>query len=284
MNNLRIGILTIVKDEQDYLEEWLSYHEALGINRFYIYEDIGSTSHSSICSSHSGCTLDSVLSLYETHRHNDITTRRLAKVPLQRCYQRQAINKLLVSNEVDWLFIMDVDEFLTPLSSSLQDTLARYDSFVGLSILWQNYNACGHIHKPQGGVQENFTERCGNIAFDINWKCIGKVALHLPRCSERTFYTHHRFPDEVTNVVEVSDIVLRHYITRSWDEYVWKTLVRGMCHPNHRKLEQFFQYNPSMVPLEDELLKSLPETLSPMLEYDVPPSGRKSLRGQILTS
>ena len=40
-----ICILTIIKDEQEYLEEWIKYHLNLGINHIFILEDSNSTSH-----------------------------------------------------------------------------------------------------------------------------------------------------------------------------------------------------------------------------------------------
>jgi hypothetical protein len=42
---MKTKIITLVKDEQEYLEEWINYHLQLGFDKIEIYEDFGSTSH-----------------------------------------------------------------------------------------------------------------------------------------------------------------------------------------------------------------------------------------------
>jgi hypothetical protein len=48
---------------------------------------------------------------------------------------------------------------------------------------------------------------------------------------------------------------LRHYITKSWEDYIYKIGVRGMFHKNHRNYESFFEMNPDMLDKKEELLK-----------------------------
>ena len=39
---------------------------------------------------------------------------------------------------------------------------------------------------------------------------------------------------------------IRHYITKSFDEYLWKLNTRGMFYKHHRDINEFFVYNPEM--------------------------------------
>lgn len=57
---MKVGICTIIKDEQDYLEEWIEYHLSLGFTGIYLFEDITSTSHKSICSKYTEVSLSSI--------------------------------------------------------------------------------------------------------------------------------------------------------------------------------------------------------------------------------
>ena len=50
---MKTAICVIIKDEQDYLDEWLDYHLNLGIDEIYLYEDYGSLSHSTITEKYS---------------------------------------------------------------------------------------------------------------------------------------------------------------------------------------------------------------------------------------
>jgi hypothetical protein len=45
---MKTKIITLVKDEQEYLEEWINYHLNLGFDVIEIYEDLESTSHAGI--------------------------------------------------------------------------------------------------------------------------------------------------------------------------------------------------------------------------------------------
>jgi hypothetical protein len=40
-----------------------------------------------------------------------------------------------------------------------------------------------------------------------------------------------------------TNIYIRHYITKSWEEYFWKIKIRGMFYKKHRELEEFFFMN-----------------------------------------
>ena len=42
---MKTAICVIIKDEINYLDEWLSWHLNLGIDEIFLYEDYGSKSH-----------------------------------------------------------------------------------------------------------------------------------------------------------------------------------------------------------------------------------------------
>lgn len=41
-------------------------------------------------------------------------------------------------------------------------------------------------------------------------------------------------------------LYLRHYITKSFEEYIQKVYVRGMFHNGHRNMQSFFEMQPEM--------------------------------------
>ena len=45
---MKTAIFVIIKDEVEYLDEWLSHHLELGIDEIFLYEDYGSKSHAAI--------------------------------------------------------------------------------------------------------------------------------------------------------------------------------------------------------------------------------------------
>lgn len=251
---MKFAILSIIKDENEYLGEWINYHQnLLGDVEFYLFEDVGSTPHGTVCSAYSNVHLFSVLCLYEASRHGDIISfRKDKKQFLQGAFLRRAFKRLLGNPnfKADWLFIIDADEFLEA-NSSLPMALEKYSHQKTLYIPWHNFNANGHIDKPIGCVIENFTERCGYLPFDERNKCYCKIGYNVKLCDGETMKSNHIAP---IGTPTADDIWLNHYITKSWEEYAWKILKRGMCHNSHRKLEDFFVYNPSMLPIKDKLI------------------------------
>jgi hypothetical protein len=45
---MRTAICTCIKDENDYLKEWIDWNLKAGFDHIYLYEDNGSKSHKSI--------------------------------------------------------------------------------------------------------------------------------------------------------------------------------------------------------------------------------------------
>ena len=42
-------ILSLIKDEHEYLEDFITHHISIGIDKIFLYEDITSASHKDIC-------------------------------------------------------------------------------------------------------------------------------------------------------------------------------------------------------------------------------------------
>lgn len=77
MNN-KSCIFTVIKNEHEYLDEWIKYHLDLGIDHIFIFEDIDSDSHKEICDKYEKVTLNSidiVLSRYELTKIKNIKSR-----------------------------------------------------------------------------------------------------------------------------------------------------------------------------------------------------------------
>ena len=94
-----VVVVCIVKDEAAYLEEWLAYHAALGVDHFLVYDN-GST--------------DGSAALLERYQNHGLVTR--IDWPLGGG-QLAAYNHALrfFGRAADWLAYFDVDEFLVPL-------------------------------------------------------------------------------------------------------------------------------------------------------------------------
>ena len=256
-------ILTVIKNEHQYLEEWIKYHLNLGIDHLFIFEDIGSQSHKAITDNYSQVSLLSVDILIK-----DINPYILKRITKQTIYNKEGLNWIKKNYDYNWCFCIDVDEYvtLTNENDSLQDVMNRFSDYDAVIMQWQNYNANGHIFKPDysdKGIIETYTQKCGKSINDASWKST-KIVFNLKtlknyyflgihKCNElckwcKSDLSTQRFYQSYDN------LYLRHYITKSWEEYVWKLNVRGMFHPDHRDYKEFFEMNPDLKDREEELI------------------------------
>ena len=251
---MKTCIITIIKDEQLYLEEWIAYHLKLGIDKIFIYEDINSSSHSYITSKYQNVELRHVLDLFKTEQERaDEIIRRLDLQKFQNNYFNLAYKT--VRPYFDWCFIMDVDEYIT-IDDDLHTILAKYNDYDAFMLQWQNYNANGLYYKPKTpySLIDTYTEKCGFSKIDCITRNTKKICLN---CRTYNYVFAMHWPHNLSHWC-LSDftksfydkaydhIYLRHYICKSYEEYATKLFIRGMCHLDHRKIEDFFVYNPKM--------------------------------------
>ena len=64
---MKTCIITIIKNEHEYLKEWIDYHLALDIDHLFIFEDTDSDSHKAITDNYpqDKVTLSSILSVLD---------------------------------------------------------------------------------------------------------------------------------------------------------------------------------------------------------------------------
>ena len=273
-------ILTVIKNEQEYLDEWIKYHLNLGIDHIFIFEDYDSESHQEICNKYDKVTLDNIFSiLSEEDQKLAKEVKELKKYSVQHLYFRNGLIYLqkLYSDIYDWCFLIDNDEFLTfkNKNDKLDNILNLYKDYDAYVISWKWYGANGLINKPDYSTK-------GIVDTYIN-EAIGKRPNTVKSCYKlKTFrneflYTHHH-PTDIcnwcnTNYVkdyknaEFSKIYIRHYITKSWEEFIWKRKIRGYVWGRERDFDYFFKINPDMIDKKEELMNQINEEILIVLPY-----------------
>lgn len=262
-----ICIGTVIKNEQEYLDDWIQYHLSLAIDKIFIVEDFYSESHQEIVKRYSNSVeLLSVSSLglctyEEENRQNKI---------------QNAIFKYIYSlKQYEWLFIIDIDEYITLQDTNvyLSDVLEKYKEYDELILFWKNYGANGLVYKPKytSSYREYYTKECDYTDIDKRTNSITKKAINLNKIDKEYCVSHHHPVSKnyictnfSKNIKEIcfEYIYLKHYITKSFQEYLWKLYKRGTCCKNHRKLYDFFEMNKDMIDKKCELLKNINKILN----------------------
>ena len=244
---MKTCIITIIKNEHNYLAQWIKYHTELGIDTFFIYEDFDRVSPREICNKFPNVILSSAAAVF--YNDKDIEWAKDLKRKgrgIQHILQSLAFGHIKKLG-YDWCFIIDVDEFITIYSQdSLKSILEGFQEYDSVKLAWHNFNAAGRFYAPKFPYDpgEIYTERCGYSEMDIKRNIIGKLCFNLKK-ENCKFFNHHN-PTPKSNFTETDKLYIRHYITRSFEEYWWKLKIRGMCYKTHRDINEFFVYNPGM--------------------------------------
>ena len=249
------AICLITKDENVYLEEWIRHHADIGIDHFYIYDNGSKTPViDTIKAIDNGKYMDMcTVELYTKYRHH----------MQYECYEKCLSEH---GEETKWMAFIDTDEFIDVNGNDINKFLDDYIKFSGVYIAWEVYGADGHVKADLTKTQkERFTKR---IIDPTGY--FGKMFVQTART--RFMYVHLSqaldVTDRICDVDHTDHIIhyaenekkqklgfrddwyeickIRHYFTRSWEEWVNK-MKRGSSDPKYlRKMKQFFKFNPDM--------------------------------------
>ena len=99
MSNQKISIIAIVKNEGEYIAEWIEYHKIIGFNHFYIYDDNSTDNINEILKPY----VSSGIATYDIAvKDGDLYTQ-------MQTYQL-AVDTYGLSN--DYMIGLDIDEFI----------------------------------------------------------------------------------------------------------------------------------------------------------------------------
>lgn len=254
---MKTAICAIIKDEHLSLKEWIDWHLGLGFDAIHLFEDKGSKSHEEITKEY-----DNVfLRRYET---DDEVKEILVK---QGSASRQVdLHNYFINHSksvYDWVAFIDIDEFFVFEDYNLHDLCEEFSDYSSVLIAWKMIGASGHIARPSCGVVEAYTEPHDIIPRERGWAHKSIVNIH----KATSYINPHRTKDFV-NVEKKPEIDciykkvwLNHYFTKSWEDWCTRIFERGGTVIAHRILADFFECNPSMEHLREELIASVAERI-----------------------
>ena len=268
-------IYAIIKDEHLYLDEWIQYHLNLGINHIFLFEDFGSKSHQEICKKYPNVTCQSILNLYDKKSQEKIKYLRSINYFIQKYMLRNVLNSLVKKFNFDWCFHIDIDEYLTfeNKDDSLDNIFKQFYGYDTVAIQWENYNANNLVYMPEENTIDKYTEIFDGPKIDKEKHIMQKQAFNLRRYKYNKYIdiTHHQTKDGKWCKTDFSKdlkrkvykkIYIRHYITRSFEDYIYKIYIRGNIGRGIRELDDFFYMNPKMVNKKEELIKLIPNIIN----------------------
>lgn len=237
-----LGICAIVKNEGAYIHEWLTFHRAVGAERFTLYDN-GST--------------DNTLAEIARFEHPVDVISWPGQAQQVPAYRDMLAHR---SHYAEWVAFIDVDEFLLPTGhESVRDVLASYDDMPGVSTLyvhWLFFGSCGAKHADAAPVTQRFTRRApDDFGPNRYGKSIVRMRSGAALINPHMIGTPSAMLTPLGWLVEVNDngrqerpehsrLALAHYFTKSEAEWTERR-ARGrpalpLDHPDAiRGLDQF---------------------------------------------
>lgn len=232
-----LAIVSIFKNEQDYMEEWLDYHIAQGFDQIYLYSNDPDISKYEYLLNPKYVGYITLINWINKQNYNSNTIQRQA---YQDCVKNY-------SHMCQFLLLLDLDEFVHPIKSF--STTKEYIN--SLKPFWNkiqcfkiqrfNFGSNGHKTKPIIPVTQAYTKHekiCSTYKTLANTDYIDKNAqfygVHdFPYISNKNnennakiynsylSYEKTGFPCgcENDNINEIP-LVINHYYTKSYNEYI----------------------------------------------------------------
>jgi hypothetical protein len=269
---MKTCISTIIKNEQEYIDEFIQYHLNLGIDCIFLFEDIDSNSHKDIISKYplDKVRLFNIVDTYDESVRDDIIFKKKLKLYLmQKRYIKSCLRYIKDNYDFDWCFVIDCDEYITleDNTKTLSEVMTMFNDYEAIVIDWENYGNNNIIFKPDytnKGLIDTYTKIAGNQKSDrpmAKTKCAYNMNLYNYEDAKNLHieedysmkWCRTDFSQDIPKTT-YKNLYLRHYITKSWEEYVWKVYVRGMFYTGHRQYDTFFEINEDMIPRKDELM------------------------------
>lgn len=233
--NSKVLLCCIVKLENLYIEEWVKYYQALGIDKIVIYDNDDNESE----------YVENVAYIKNLINSDYIDVYHIPNKIKAQCEVYTLCYN--VYKEYDWFLFFDIDEYLTIESSDIHTQLSKkiYKNFDMIHVNWKLYDDNDLIYINNNySIQERFTRplnksiptkshldkeiktilrgHLNNIAFTLNphtitnqyLKCCDAVGNPISSIEQKNKYVVHK------------EMWLNHYITKTLEEYVTLKLKR----------------------------------------------------------
>lgn len=132
---MRVGLVTMFRDEAQYLKEWIEFHLLVGIDKFYLVNNNSIDNYLEILKPYMDQgTVELIENAVET-KFNPIG-RENEEIIVYHWIKK--LNEIIFSSPEDWMIHVSTDEFLFPTEhSNIKDVLEGYGSQIGeISVNW----------------------------------------------------------------------------------------------------------------------------------------------------
>lgn len=213
-----LAVCAMARNEGAYFVEWIEWHRKVGVEKFYIYDNLSSDNTKEILKPY----IDSGLVEY-TYWEG-----RKQQLPIyDDCLERHRF-------DARWIAVIDLDEFIVPVQDkSIPDFLKRFEEYPAVEINWLCYGSGGAKEKKPGLVMDRFKKHAvSNHKLNTHVKSIVNprrvfsfIGAHeAARISGKAADSHgDPIRKNFRERVPQHDVIrINHYAVKSYEEFLEK--------------------------------------------------------------
>ncbi|WP_426385939.1 glycosyltransferase family 2 protein [Latilactobacillus curvatus] len=220
-DNRPLYILAIMKNEGNYLAEWLQYHIDRGVTKFILYDNESTDDTKKIIDKFQGKVS------IDYHYWPGENQQKIAYTDAVNRYRMEHI----------WLLTIDIDEFLFPVNNfDILQWLNKLPSNIAQVLVgWRIYGSNNHINRPEGLVVQNYLRRAKD-SYISDYKSIIKPDMTVSAKNPHIFDTIGKiintskkrqwyYPYEAligSEATPKDKFVINHYYDKSLEDYKGK--------------------------------------------------------------
>lgn len=211
----QVGICAIAKDEGPYFKEWIEWHQKIGVEKFYIYDN------------------DSTDDTKEILR--PYVEAGIVEYTFFPGFKKQleSYDDCLKKHRFDtrWIAFIDLDEFIVPIKDkSLPEFLKRFEEFPAVEVNWLIFGSGGEKRRLPGTMMQRFRYHSQpdhilnrHVKSIVNPRMVfSMIGCHeVARISGKAADSHgNPITKNYWNREPQQDIIrINHYAVRSYEEF-----------------------------------------------------------------
>lgn len=236
-----LAVCAIFREEAPFLDEWITFHVAVGAGHFYLYDNYSTDNFRQV--------------LEPWIARGTVTLIDWPKPVGQLAAYRNCIRRTRRIHR--WVAFLDVDEFLfSPRATDIRDILRRYEDLPGIEVWEAFFGSGGHDTRPALPVTEAYLKRAPlsrtTVKTIANPRMVYKVGVHQFKywLGEALDPSRRRVAKNQQPMVDV--LRINHYWSRSLEDLRMKVRRGDASTPVSRDSDWHFSFEKTLNSETDE--------------------------------
>lgn len=238
-----LSIGAIFQNEAPYLKEWIEFHKLVGVEHFYLYENGSSDDYQSVLKPY---IERGEVELFEWPYQGiswDNWIQEIQPFAYLSCILR-------AQGKTKWLALIDIDEFLTPISAThVPDILKDYETFAGVGFNWKIFGHSDLYDLPPNKLLIESLVMTAPLSRPTH---LGVKSIIRPEFVEDCKHPHyviykdgyHHVDSNREQTINSDGASAKTYYDRLVVNHYWSRTGRYL----YNKLKRYKPWNPHVVP------------------------------------